>query len=252
MILNENHENYQFENSDLYAKFCGVLPAVCQLIEQDNYNESLNLINDFYSKNAERDYGDLLKYECDKWIALIFEKAGHYEQAFQTLKRLYRQLKPRDEMFISYQTNVVRVLLKMYRSEDAILESEITLDNQVDGDIIDLLTLLFYYIQALGNLSKQLPDKYFDSVKIIINKLSPKLSELDLINSENLCKIVSQIYEQHTAANKRYSKLVVALNATNNILYRISLLKSYIENETFDFYKHIALEELHDLEQDFS
>lgn len=252
MKINNGINNNQFESSDVYRKFCNILPNVCKLIQQENYNKSLKLVDDFYSKNACCDQSDQLRYECDKWIALILEKDRCYDESLKILRKLYKNVKPDDEMFISYQTNIVRILIKMRRFEDAILESKITLDKQVNEDVIDLLTFFFYYVQALQASSNQLPAQYFNLTKEIINELDPKLLNLISLNSENLFKAILEIYEKHNTANKRYSQLVVSLNATDDNLYKVGLLKSYIKNESFAFYKKMALEELHELENNFS
>lgn len=248
MKLDSNSDGQQFENSDIYIDFCNLLPEVCHLLSQENYDESLNLINSFYFNNAQRDQSNQLKFECDKWIASIFEEAERYEESLQILKRIYKDVKPDDVMFISYQTDIVRILTKMHRFEDAISESQIALDKQIDGDVLDLFTLLFYYAHSLQLCSKKFPDKYFSFTVKVLNDLSSRLLDLDLVDSESLCKAILETYDQHCIANKRYSRLLISLDEAESKSHKISLLNSYIGTEDFDFYKNLALEELHDLE----
>lgn len=182
---------------------------------------------------------------------MMFEEKGEYDKALEINQRLVSQINPDHNLFVTKKTFVISNLFKLGQYQKALAEVEKTLALQFTDDPFDLLKLFDKYVDILDASQTKFKLQYTPFVDKIIDLLTLNFdSHLDLSNSDNLVTIVKEIVARNRQANRQYSKLVLELPKRTNNLAGIEMLKKYISAESFAFYRHLAMENLENLEFD--
>jgi Ni,Fe-hydrogenase I large subunit len=135
----------------------------------------------------------------------------------------------------------------MTKYQKAIIEVEPTLKQTIYTDAFDILQLLTLYVEVLDTCNRKFPTQHAHLVEEMANNLSIDLSSLDLEESEQLSQIIKDISQANSLANKRYSELISQLNQIKNKNKKIFLLQKYILEESFKFYRNLAIKNLENL-----
>jgi tetratricopeptide (TPR) repeat protein len=252
MSYSRNDEiDQEFENSSLNRDYNTMLvPTVCQLITERQYEQALTKINDFHFERAHQDKNNQLKKKCDLWIAQVYEEQGRYDEALSIYDSLSQSPAPEHLWFITRQTDVVRVLHMMKKHEDACSRVEITLDRQTNSTSFDILRLLIQYVDVLEAIKKDFPLKHRTLIEKLVDDLSIRIDGFDLSQSTSICELIRLIHQENRNANKRYARLVIELDAIEDDNEAISILEKYVSEESFEFYRNLAIEELSAIYED--
>ncbi|MEC4816997.1 MAG: hypothetical protein SAK29_27570 [Scytonema sp. PMC 1069.18] len=220
-----------------------VIPDIYRHLQAENYQEALEIINNFYQTKANRDENNLLKHKCDSWTALIFEKQGRDREALSLYKSLAHVMGQNHTLFTYYQVDVARVLHKLGNNKEARIEIEKVLENSIDSSISDKLTALNLYIDILEDCHEKLEHKYQPLVKKLATELG-MLREKDWSKATNLSQSVKELSYKNQEANKRYSRLLIELDQVEDDSQAEVLLRKYISQESVGYYRNLAMKEL--------
>jgi Ni,Fe-hydrogenase I large subunit len=122
-----------------------------------------------------------------------------------------------------------------------------TLYQKMYSDTFDLLSLLTAYVEILDSFNKTFPVPHGHLVQEIADELAIDLSSFDLGKTEQLSQIVKEISQADRSANQKYSELCLKLSKIKNKSQAVFLLQSYISEESFPFYRNLAIEKLKEL-----
>lgn len=235
-------------NSNLEQEFSQLLiPFVAELIEQKNYSIAAQKICTFYLLNFKQDRNRRLQKQCDSWLALLLEKQGKYHKALEFYRAIAQQSNVNDTFYLINKISLIKVLHKAGNSEAAIKESEAILEQNSDRLSLELINLLEQYVQILDDCGLNFSLKYSFIVEKISHKLGLDISTYNLQASSDLSQIIKDIALQNNQAHKRYSATIMAVNNLNQSSAAISLLEKYIAEEEFQFYRHLAQENLKEI-----
>jgi tetratricopeptide (TPR) repeat protein len=243
----------EFAKSLVCKEFNQIIPTVAKLIWEGKNDDSLAMIEEFYSKYSSHVYAQQLRINCDVWVSSIFEETGRYSESLELVKKR-REFDLDNEYSIFHTVRIVRLLNKMLLFEETLKEVERAFDKSEDMEGMSLINLLSHYVEALQECSKQLPAKFFNLVIKSALEMCPEVLDLSSISSEYLMELIPQIDEEHSLANRRYSRFRLSLidlgDNFQDISHEISFIKDYIKEEKFTYYRKMAQELLEDFEED--
>ena len=223
-----------------------IIPKVWDDMQNKNYQEALNTLDEFYKSHANQDNKHILVSTCTPWKALIFEKQERYPEALLLYEKIHNSKEKSDIFYINSQTNMARVLSKMGDCEKAIEVIQEILRQEIE-DSTDLLNVLELYVDVLEKSNQLFPKEYKVFVENVAEQIGISLSNADLNNSNNLTQEIKELSCKHREANRRYSILVIGLNQIEDNAQKKSVLEGYISEETVGLYRNMAVEELNNL-----
>lgn len=242
------HINQDFASHDLNQDFEQVVvPAIYRHLQTEDYHQALEIVNNFSRASADRDENNWLKHKCDSWKALIFEKQERYQEALSLYKSLAQFMGPSHTLFTYIQVDVARVLHKIGNNKSAILEIEKALESQYSS-ISDKLTALNLYVDILEYWHESLPIQQQILLKRLANELGIDWRENDLLEPSNLNQAVKELSQRNQEANRRYSRMLIALDEIEDDSQASGLLRKYISSESVGYYRNLAIKELDELE----
>ena len=224
-------------------------------MQNKNYQEALNTLDEFYKSHANQDNKDMLLSTCNPWKASIFEEQGLYSQALALYQEIFQTNALEDWMSRITQINIARVLLEMERDEEVIEEIEKILAKNPESPF-DLLLALEIYIPALQNLQKDLPSQVKSLVEFVSENIGIEIAKESLVSLDDFSQAVEKLSHHNHEANRRYRELIIELHKAKNsdlddssyFEFEKSLLQEYISEETVGYYRNLATERLDEVD----
>lgn len=245
----ENSKREQnFDDNRLVENFQrDIIPDIYSNLRSKNYNNALEVLEDFYQQNTSQVHNSSLMDKCNSWKAHIFEKQERYQEALLLHREICQSRETNDIFYINSQIDMARVLYKMGECAKAIEIIREILRQEIE-DSADLLSVLNLYVDILESSNQLFPPEYKVFVENLAEQLGIELSNVDLNNSNNLTQEVKELSQKDRDANKRYSILVIGLNQIEDKNRKKSVLESYISEETVSLYRNMAVEALNNYE----
>lgn len=249
MDIKAHYSFMQYVNSDIRKNFDNqLIPSVLDLMRNNKLNLAIEQINSFYYSYQDRDRQNYLQDACNIWLEMIYEKKGDYAEALKISKALASNVQCDDSLFLARRTSIVRNLYNLKEYEQALKCANESIQQQINGDDFDLLCLLKYYVALIDVIQGKFPTKYATLIDTLIKNFSVDIEKPNFSNSQHLAKAVKQIAKLNYDANQRYSNLVVKLSNIEDKQIIAESLRKYIVEESFKFYRNLAIENLKKIE----
>lgn len=244
MATDQIYEN--FESQNLNQDFEEVVPGLYQYLQTEQYQEALEILDNFSRTKADKDGSHGVKHKCDSWKALIFEKQGRYQEALSLYQALAQGMGAKPTFLTYLQVDIARVLHKLGNHQEAITEIEKALEEPVDSSISDRLTALNLYVNILEEFHEKLPIQYQYLVQSLADDLGIEGFSNGLLEPSSLNQSIREVSQKNQEANRRYSRMLIELDKIEEDDQVEGLLRKYISQETVGYYRNLAIQELDD------
>ena len=239
------------DTRDLFERT--VIPVVCKQMQALRFEEAITLrvpfgiatIDDFYRLHGNRDCQDRFKGKSDSWKALILEQQGKYSEALLLYESAYQSLQQNDDLYVHKRLSIIRLLHKLGRNNEAILEIDTILKLELDISVFELLALFDCYVDCLLSSDRIFSEKYLKLVTRIAKEFAPEFDSNYLETQINLA--IKQMVQRNRTANRAYSLLLIRLDEVERG-EQMYLLRNYLSTAKIDYYRQMAIALLNQIE----